>query len=137
MASFENQKAMFAQLGDVNQAAVPFHVSSNDAASSSIYGFDSKLGFEGLSFSTISQPPMVRLDSIISATYAACYAHWVLDLQGSELNALRGSGDFFRTMPLDVCGSEHSRSLQRGFVPGIEGILNCQRLYSNVEPIEY
>ena len=92
ISSFENQKAMLALLGDINQESVPFHVSSNDAASSSIYEFGSELGFVGLSMTKTLYLPMVRLDSILSVTDAASYPHWVLDVQGSEMNVLKGSG---------------------------------------------
>jgi FkbM family methyltransferase len=92
IASFENQKAMLALLGDINQESVPFHISSNDAVSSSIYEFGSELGFVGLSMTKTLYLPMVRLDSILSVTDAAIYPHWVLDVQGSEMNVLKGSG---------------------------------------------
>lgn len=115
IASFENQKAMLALLGDVNQEAVPFHVSSNDAASSSIYQFGSELGFEGLSFTKTLHLPMVRLDSIISATDAASYPHWVLDVQGSELNVLRGSGDLLEQC-LSIYVEVSTREVYKGGV---------------------
>lgn len=102
IASFENQKAMLALLGDIERESVPFHISSNDAGSSSIYEFGSELGFEGLNLRMTNTLylPMVRLDSILSATDAAKYSHWVLDVQGSELNVLKGSGTL-----LDQCVS--------------------------------
>jgi len=92
IASFENQKAMLALLGDINQESVPFHISSNDAMSSSIYEYGSQFGFVGLTITKTLHLPMVRLDSILSVTDAASYPHWVLDVQGSELNVLKGSG---------------------------------------------
>lgn len=100
IASFENQRAMLALLGDINQDSVPFHVSSNDAASSSIFEFGPELGFEelGLSMTKTLYLPMVRLDSILSVADAASHPHWVLDVQGSELNVLKGSGTL-----LDEC----------------------------------
>lgn len=100
IASFENQKAMLALLGDINQESVPFHVSSNEGMSSSIYEFGSELGFEGLSMIQTLHLPMVRLDSVLSVTDAASYPHWVLDVQGSEINVLKGSGTL-----LDQCFS--------------------------------
>ena len=98
IASFENQKAILALLGDINQESVPFHISSNDAVSSSIYEFGSELGFEGLSMTKTLYLPMVRLDYILSITDIVNYPHWVLDVQGSEMNVLRGSGTL-----LDQC----------------------------------
>ncbi len=100
IAGFENQKAMLALLGDINQESVPFHVSSNEAMSSSIYEFGSELGFEELKLNMIKTLylPMVRLDTVLSVTDVASYPHWVLDVQGSEMNVLKGSGTL-----LDQC----------------------------------
>jgi FkbM family methyltransferase len=100
ITSFENQKAMLALLGDINQESVPFHVSSNEGMSSSIYEFGSELGFaeSRLSMTETLYLPMVRLDSVLSINDAASYPHWVLDVQGSELNVLKGSGTL-----LDQC----------------------------------
>jgi FkbM family methyltransferase len=92
IANFQNQKAMLALLGEVERESVLFHVSSNDAASSSIYEFGSELGFERLRMTKTLRLPMVRLDSILSISDAAKYPHWVLDVQGSEMNVLKGSG---------------------------------------------
>jgi hypothetical protein len=83
---------MLALLGEVERESVLFHVSSNDAASSSIYEFGSELGFERLRMTKTLRLPMVRLDSILSISDAAKYPHWVLDVQGSEMNVLKGSG---------------------------------------------
>ena len=100
IAIFENQKARLALLGDINQESVPFHISSNDSVSSSIYQFGSELGFVGLSMTKTLYLPMVRLDSVLSVTDAASYPHWVLDVQGAEMNVLKGSADL-----LDQCHS--------------------------------
>lgn len=113
ISSFSNQKAMLALLGDENQDSVPFHVSSNDSMSSSIYEFGSELGFENLSMTNTLYLPMVRLDSILSDAESAKFPHWVLDVQGNELNVLKGSGSL-----LDHCSSIYTEVSTREVYKG-------------------
>lgn len=113
ISSFSNQKAMLALLGDENQDSVPFHVSSNDSMSSSVYEFGSELGFENLSMTNTLYLPMVRLDSILSDAESAKFPHWVLDVQGNELNVLKGSGSL-----LDHCNSIYTEVSTREVYKG-------------------
>ena len=113
ISSFSNQKAMLALLGDENQNSVPFHVSSNDSMSSSVYEFGSELGFENLSMTNTLYLPMVRLDSILSDAESAKFPYWVLDVQGNELNVLTGSGSL-----LDHCRSIYTEVSTREVYKG-------------------
>ena len=113
IASFSNQRAILALLGDENQDSVPFHVSSNDSLSSSIYEFGSELGFENLSMTRTLYLPMVRLDSILSDAESAKFPYWVLDVQGNELDVLKGSGSL-----LDQCHSIYTEVSTREVYKG-------------------
>ena len=113
IASFSNQRAILALLGDKNQDSVPFYVSSNDSVSSSIYEFGSELGFENLSMTKTLYLPMVRLDSILSDAESANFPHWVLDVQGNELDVLKGSGSL-----LDQCHSIYTEVSTREVYKG-------------------
>jgi FkbM family methyltransferase len=113
IANFSNQKAILALLGDENLDSVQFHVSSNDSMSSSIYEFGSELGFENLSMTKTLYLPMVRLDSILSDVESAKFPYWVLDVQGNELNVLKGSGSL-----LDQCHSIYTEVSTREVYKG-------------------
>jgi FkbM family methyltransferase len=113
ISCFPNQKAMLALLGDENQDSVPFHVSSNDSMSSSIYEFGTDLGFENLRMTKTLDLPMVRLDSILSDAESAKFPYWVLDVQGNELNVLKGSGSL-----LDQCHSIYTEVSTREVYKG-------------------
>lgn len=96
LANFPNQKAVVALLGDENKESVQFHLSSNNSLSSSIYEFGSELGWENLSMTNTLNLPMVRLDSLLNEREVSNFPHWVLDVQGSELNVIKGSGNLLR-----------------------------------------
>lgn len=97
---YPRQIAIQALLGDSNLDSIPFHISSNDAQSSSIYEFGSEVGFEDLSMTSVINLPMVRLDAILSKSDVKKYPHWILDVQGAELMVLAGAGDL-----LESCNS--------------------------------
>lgn len=101
IASTPDQSAFCALLGDVDGREQTFHISSNfDGVSSSIYPFgEYAVGEKSLwpeldlkMVSTLTLP-MVRLDTLLTANNvnAEDYSFWVLDLQGSELEALLGA----------------------------------------------
>lgn len=96
--AFPKQSAMLALLGD-REEIVEFHISSNDGESSSVHAFAEGHG-PSIVRKTSKDLLMTRLDSLISADDAASYAHWVVDVQGSELAVLIGAGKL-----LDTCFS--------------------------------
>ena len=97
--SYKNQKAFCALLGDQDDIKKNFNISNNDGASSSVYKFSKNtlsnkyfpnriLKMEK-NFSLI----MNKLDTIIERNKIIIseYDHWVVDLQGAELLALKGA----------------------------------------------
>jgi FkbM family methyltransferase len=96
IASFQNQRAICAIVGDKNGAKVDFHISSNDAVSSSVFALDSAAGDESFQMSGIFSGAMSRIDSLISEEEMSSLGHWVVDLQGAELLALKGAGELIR-----------------------------------------
>lgn len=81
--------------------------------SSSIYEFGSELGFENLRMTKTIDLPMVRLDSILSDAESENFPYWVLDVQGNELNVLKGSGSL-----LDQCHSIYTEVSTREVYKG-------------------
>ena len=93
IANFVNQKAYLALLGD-QKKIVDFHISSNEV-SSSIYLFSEGNGFN-LEMTSIVELEMNRLDSFIDQEQIRLYPHWVIDVQGAELQVLQGAGDLLK-----------------------------------------
>jgi FkbM family methyltransferase len=89
---FLNQIAVMALLGSANQDEVEFYVANNNGASSSILRLNSGPGFAGLKQNEIKHLPMRRLDSILEYSTIANMDLWVIDVQGSELEVLKGAG---------------------------------------------
>lgn len=99
LLNFHNQKAICALVGDQNLAKKNFYVSNSDSSCSSIFDFSSlvKEGklwpTRGLKMKKILQLEMKTLDTVFKENKinVAEYDHWILDLQGAELLALRGA----------------------------------------------
>jgi len=96
LSEFPNQKAMCALLGSVNKNKIKFNVSSNDGASSSIYSFGDNTQFKNLEMVGSVFLKMKRLDSCFSIKDISAYPHWVIDVQGAELEVLKGAGGLLR-----------------------------------------
>lgn len=92
---YPEQRAVNALLGRENLDNVIFHIANNNGASSSIFPLANNHGFEGIRLEMIDSItlPLSRLDSLVSAEEVAGLSHWVVDLQGAELEALIGAGD--------------------------------------------
>jgi FkbM family methyltransferase len=96
---YSDQICICALLGNEDGIRKNFYISNNDSASSSIFNF-SKNTLNGKYFTNrvlemkkkISLP-MKRLDTILKDQKISAdeYDHWVIDLQGAELLALKGS----------------------------------------------
>ena len=120
IAPYAGQVAVNALLGRENIDQVDFHIASNDGGSSSIYPLADHHGFENIGLQMVEtiQLPLARLDSIISLDQVAKYSHWVVDLQGAELDALIGAGsllDSCHTMEVEVSTREvYSGGVQYG-----------------------
>jgi len=96
LSEFPNQKAMCALLGSTNKNKIKFYISSNDGASSSIYSFGDNTQFKNLEMVSSVFLKMKRLDSCFSIKDISAYPHWVIDVQGAELEVLKGAGGLLR-----------------------------------------
>jgi FkbM family methyltransferase len=97
---FSNQIGMLALLGSVNKKDTEFNLASNDGQSSSIYSFGDDTQFKNLHTTKIILLTMKRLDNLLSKKQILDYTHWVIDVQGAELEVLKGAGKL-----LDYCYS--------------------------------
>ena len=113
ISRFPNQEGFLLLLGSSNRNSVKFNLSSNDNASSSIYNFGEEIGFDNLEMIDSINLQMKRLDTCFSEEKISTYPHWVLDVQGAELEVLIGAGKL-----LDYCYSINievtSRDLYKG-----------------------
>ena len=89
---FENQSAMNYLLGQ-EAKEVEFFLTNNNFMSSSIYrlNLSNQSSKELKEIGTVKMK-MVRLDSLFSKSEIHHFTHWVLDVQGAELDVLRGAG---------------------------------------------
>ncbi len=94
-----DQKAFCALLGDQNLSNVPFYISNNDGACSSIFEFSDNVKkgklWKDRVFFTKKKIflNMITLDNLIKDKNIKIsrFNHWILDIQGAELLALKGS----------------------------------------------
>ena len=110
---YSNQSCFCALLGNEDGTKKNFYISNNDSASSSLFNF-SKNTLSGKYFSNrvlqmkknISLP-MKKLDTILEDQNISAdeYDHWIIDLQGAELLALKGSENslqYCKSMSVEV-----------------------------------
>ena len=112
ISKFSNQKSILALLGS-KKGLIKFNVSSNDGQSSSIYNFGNDIQFKNLNMENHKMLTMKRLDSLLSEKAIVKYTHWVVDVQGAELEVLKGAGkllDYCYSLQVEVT----SRDLYRG-----------------------
>ena len=99
LLNFYNQKAICALLGDDNFKKKNFFISNRDASCSSIFDFSdlvkNKILWrdEKLEMKKVIKLEMRTLDKIFEENNISPldYNHWIIDLQGSELLALKGA----------------------------------------------
>ena len=91
VSQYINQKAYNCLLYDKDDEKINFFVSNNDGASSSIF----KFGKDSVNLRTIEKKLLktITLDSLLKKNNIESkdYDYWVIDLQGSELLALKGA----------------------------------------------
>ena len=113
ISKFPNQKSILALLGS-KKKLVKFNVSSNNGQSSSIYNFGNDIQFhKSIYMENHKMLTMKRLDSLLSEKTIVKYTHWVVDVQGAELEVLKGAGkllDYCYSLEVEVT----SRDLYRG-----------------------
>ncbi len=140
---YKNQKAVCALLGDRDNLEKKFYISSNDAASSSIYEFSANtLNGKYFPKRKLKMHKSVllktsKLDTILEKNniLASEYDHWVVDLQGAELLALKGaekSLKYCKSMSIEVSTVE----IYQGGVlwAELKEWLNERNFYSITEP---
>ena len=95
ISQFPNQKVIHALLSDKDNIEVNFNISNNDGASSSIFRFGPMSETRDLKMVSTIKMKSKKFDSIIKekSINISEYDFWVLDLQGAELLALKGSTD--------------------------------------------
>jgi FkbM family methyltransferase len=110
---YSHQQAYCLLLGDVDNVERSFFISNNDSQSSSLFEF-SKNTLNGKYFSHTKLKikdkiilKMTKLDSFVkkNSIDISEYSHWVVDLQGAELLALKGAENslkFCKTILIEV-----------------------------------
>lgn len=106
ISAFPRQRALCALLDRTDDHHRPFHISNHaQGAASSVYPFgpyaegDASLWPQlGLTMVRSLDLPTRRLDTLLhgQGIDPVAYDLWVVDLQGAELDALRGAGDLLR-----------------------------------------
>ena len=99
-----DQKAFHVLLGDQDNVEKEFFISSNDAASSSLFQFSNEVLEKGWDKRKIYMKKkikliMFKLDTILKKNNILPneYNHWVVDLQGSELLFFKGTEDALKS----------------------------------------
>tara|TARA_Y100001958_G_C21090403_1_gene443687 strand:+ start:186 stop:890 length:705 start_codon:yes stop_codon:yes gene_type:complete len=95
---FFNQEAFNILLYDKDNFQLDFNISNNDSASSSIYEFGDYVHKEDLKMIKKIKLNTKKLDTFLEENKIKSkeYDFWVMDLQGSELNALLGAKNSLR-----------------------------------------
>jgi FkbM family methyltransferase len=96
ISKYTNQKAKNILLGSKNTKENIFYLSSNNKESSSIYNFGSDNSSKKLRMNTSISIPMKKLQTVFSPKTISLYPHWVIDVQGAELDVLKGAGKLLR-----------------------------------------
>ena len=91
LSATPNQKAYCALLSDQDGRELDFYISSGDAGSSSIYEFGKDLGYSNLTMISNVKLESHRLDSVLNLEDLSDFGHWVIDVQGAELEVLKGA----------------------------------------------
>jgi FkbM family methyltransferase len=93
ISGFANQEARLLLLSDSEKQA-DFFIANNEGASSSLFRFAENNGFEnsGLRMERQIRLTTVRLDRAFQHDEILLFDHWVIDVQGAEMEVLRGAG---------------------------------------------
>jgi FkbM family methyltransferase len=106
---FGGQKAFLALLGFENDKVIQFNIASNNGHSSSVLQFGKDMNHEGLTMVESLELKTSRLDSLLSDSEILVNSHWVVDVQGFELQVLKGAGtliDRAYSMEIEVSTKE-------------------------------
>jgi len=93
ISPFHNQLALNVLLDSKCHSSRDFFITSNNAESSSIYPLARNDYWRGLENSEVCKLPSKRLDCISSDLKLREFDYWIVDVQGAELEVLKGAGD--------------------------------------------
>jgi len=102
--NISNQSAICALVGDKNQS-VDFYLSNNLYSASSIYELSDNSGFKNVVIEGKTTLQITTLDDLFPDDSLYTYKHWVIDVQGSELNVLVGGHNslkFCKSIQIEV-----------------------------------
>ncbi len=113
-----NQKAIYAVLGDQDNKKVNFYISNSDGSCSSVFDFSDGVKNKNLwvdrnlKMTSVLKLNMKKIDTIFKENNidANHYNHWVIDLQGSELLALKGAENsikFCKSISIEISKKEY------------------------------
>jgi len=113
-----NQKAICAVLGNEDNKKVNFYISNSDGSCSSIFDFSDEVknkklwGDRNFKMTSILKLNMKKINTIFKENNidANEYNHWVIDLQGSELLALKGAENsikFCKSISIEISKKEY------------------------------
>lgn len=92
ISKFSGQKAFNLLLGKQTSSGIPFFIATNEGASSSIFTFRDSENTGSPKMSDVLILDMFRLDDVFDSKDLETYRHWVLDVQGAEIEVLEGAG---------------------------------------------
>ena len=97
----QDQQAHLLLLSD-DEKEVDFYIANNEGASSSLFQLSKRSGFQdsGLRMEGAIRLKATRLDKAFDKEAIRHFDHWVLDVQGAELEVLVGAGEL-----LNFCNS--------------------------------
>jgi len=90
--NYKDQEAIQALVGSENRENVPFYIASNAGMSSSIFNFGDGMDRKGLRMIESISLQMFRLETIFKTRDISRYNYWIVDVQGSEYEVLKGAG---------------------------------------------
>lgn len=93
---FRNQIAFNAMLSDQCKTSRDFFITSNNGESSSLYPLAKNEYWVGLENSEVCKLPSQRLDCLFSEPEIQKFDYWIVDVQGAEIEVLKGAGDLIR-----------------------------------------
>lgn len=93
---FHNQIALNALLGAKCNDSQDFFIASNNGESSSVYPLAGNEYWKGLENSKVCRLPLKRLDCIISDSEIQEFDYWIVDVQGAEIEVLKGAGSLLK-----------------------------------------
>jgi FkbM family methyltransferase len=102
---FHGQIALNALLGAQCNDARDFFIASNNGESSSVYPLAGNEYWKGLENSEVCKLPSKRLDCIVSESEIREFDYWIVDVQGAELEVLKGAGallQFCRYLQVEI-----------------------------------